>query len=192
MSPVRLRFYCPLLLALASSAGAQENPDLRAASASLPPALDQSAYKGLVGTVLDAIPMDPSGRLGLQRTNAVVSNTMLGRSLNILAGMSNPVLLVGGFVWGLWAASNIKPEKASMNFAADSGLSIGLDAAQVRPLAFHDPAVAPIAADEAYARAGPEPVRPDSIPAAGTNAASHSQSRVIRIWLPQRAPALAQ
>ena len=192
MSPVRLRFYCPLLLALASSAGAQENPDLRAASASQPPALDQAVYKGLVGTVLDAIPMDPSGRLDLQRTNAVVSNTMLGRSLYILAGMSNPVLMVGGFVWGLWAASNIKPEKTSMKFAADPGFAIGIAPAQQRAFAFHDPAVAPAAADEAYAHAAPEPVRPDSFPAAEPNAAAHSQSRVIRIWLPQRAPALAR
>jgi hypothetical protein len=92
----------------------------------LPPAVtraeDQSAprrtvadavYKGIVGKALDAVPMDPEKRVVLQRTNAVVSNTMTGRSLSVWAGLTNPLLLVGGLVWGLFAAHNIKADEAS-------------------------------------------------------------------------------
>jgi len=81
--------------------------------------LDDVVYKGIVGKALDVVPMDPEHRAALQRTNAVVSNTALGRTLTALAGLTNPVLMVGGFVWGVFAASNIKPASAPAIVALD-------------------------------------------------------------------------
>jgi hypothetical protein len=70
-------------------------------------------YKGLVGKALDAVPMDPNERTVLQRTSAVVSGTLTGRSLAVWAGLTNPIFLVAGLVWGLFSASNIKTAEAS-------------------------------------------------------------------------------
>jgi hypothetical protein len=75
---------------------------------SLPPAVTDVVYKGVVGKALDAVPMDADKRVVLQRTNAVVSNTLTGRSLSVWAGLSNPILLVAGVVWGIYAAVNIR------------------------------------------------------------------------------------
>lgn len=72
-----------------------------------PPAVGDVVYKGLVGKALDAVPMDPEGRVILQRTSAVVSNTLTGRSLSVLAGLANPLLLIAGLAWGIYSASNI-------------------------------------------------------------------------------------
>jgi hypothetical protein len=79
-----------------------------------PPALavPDAIYKGVVGKALDVVPMDPEKRLVLQRTNAVVSNTFTGRSLSVWAGLTNPILLIGGLVWGLFAASHINADRA--------------------------------------------------------------------------------
>src|SRR5512141_3018707 len=110
-----------LLVALASPAWAQDDPPLRTDTSAVSGGFDQIVYKGLVGNVLDAVPMDPLERLGLQRTNAVVSSTLLGRSLALLAGLSNPVLLLGGLAWGLWSAANINPIAAGMKLAAGHG-----------------------------------------------------------------------
>lgn len=71
--------------------------------------VEQVIYKGLIGNILDTVPMDPVNRVDLQRTNALVSNTFSARSLSVLLGLSNPILMIGGLVWGLWAASNIDP-----------------------------------------------------------------------------------
>ena len=76
------------------------------------PAVGDVIYKGVVGKALDALPMDPAQRIVLQRTNAVVSSTLTGRSLSVWAGLTNPILLVGGLVWGLFAASKIKANEA--------------------------------------------------------------------------------
>jgi hypothetical protein len=188
MSPRRLTL-CPLLLllALATSASAQDDPRSRAAPGVFPQGLDQTVYKGLVGNVLDAIPMDPSDRLDLQRTNAVVSNTLFGRSLAVLAGLSNPVLLLGGFVWGMWAASNIKRAEAGMKLAADSGQSGGGAATQERIVALLDRSSA---VDDAPANRVPEPILVSSISAEDSIVAAVSPRHVIKIWLPQRSPML--
>ena len=82
---------------------------VRAQDASeLPATVSDVVYKGVVGKVLDAVPMDPNERVTLQRTGAVVSSTLTGRSLTVWAGIANPVLLVAGVIWGLFSASNIK------------------------------------------------------------------------------------
>jgi hypothetical protein len=75
-----------------------------------PPAVADVVYKGLVGKALDAVPMDPEKRATLQRTSAVASSTLTGRSLSVWAGLANPLLLIAGLVWGLFSASNIKAE----------------------------------------------------------------------------------
>jgi hypothetical protein len=88
-------------LSLAFTAHAQVIPPI-------PPAVTDAVYKGVVGKALDVVPMDAEKRVVLQRTNAVVSNTITGRSLSVWAGLSNPVLLIAGVVWGIYSAINIK------------------------------------------------------------------------------------
>ncbi|MEK6591721.1 MAG: hypothetical protein AABZ67_01435 [Pseudomonadota bacterium] len=82
----------------------------RAQDAPPPPsALSDVVYKGVVGKVLDAVPMDPEERVVLQRSSAVVSGTLTGRSLSVLAGLSlsNPILLIAGMAWGVFSATKI-------------------------------------------------------------------------------------
>ena len=94
---------CAVLLLLPVAASAQEGlPRL--------PAVGDVVFKGVVGKALDAVPMDPNHRVALQRSNAVFSNTLTGRSLAVWAGLANPLLLIGGLAWGLFSASNIKAE----------------------------------------------------------------------------------
>ena len=79
----------------------------------LPAVVGDTVYKGVVGKALDAVPMDAERRVVLQRTNAVVSNALTARSLSVwVLGLANPIFLVGGVVWGLFAASNIKANEA--------------------------------------------------------------------------------
>jgi hypothetical protein len=97
-----------MLVLLTSAVRAQD------AGGSLP-AVPDMVYKGFVGKALDAVPMDPEKRVALQRTNAVVSNTLTGRSLAAWAGLSNPILLVAGVAWGIYSAMNIKAAPAYAN-----------------------------------------------------------------------------
>ena len=188
MSPRRLTAVpLSLLLALAASASAQDDPRSLATPGAYSQGLDQIVYKGVVGNVLDAIPMHPLDRLGLQRTNAVISNTLFGRSLTILAGLSNPVLLLGGFAWGMWAASNIEPAKAGIALAADPGQSGDGAATQERMVALLDRSSA---ADDAVAHSVPKPVLLSSITSGHAEPSAVSRPQVVRIWLPQRSPAL--
>lgn len=98
-----------LLLMLANFAWADEDPNSPDVPDGPTQPTAQVIYKGVIGNVLDTLPMDPAHRVDLQRANAVVSNTISGRSLATLIGMSNPILMIGGLVWGLWSASNIQP-----------------------------------------------------------------------------------
>lgn len=172
-----------LLLAFAIAASAKDDPDSRAVARVSSQGLDQVVYKGLVGNVLDAIPMDPVRRVDLQRTNAVVSSTLSARSLAVLAGLSNPVLLLGGFVWGVWAASNINPEEVGLKVTADAGSSGGGAATEQRLIAILD---RPSAANDAPANPSPELVSAGPISAGYSGAASPPRSHVIKVWLPQR------
>jgi hypothetical protein len=70
--------------------------------------VDQVIYKGVVGNLLEAVPLPAEQRVQLQRGNALVSSTMTGRSLAVLLGLASPVLMIGGLIWGIWAAANIK------------------------------------------------------------------------------------
>lgn len=190
MSPRRLTLFpLVLLLALATSASAQDDPNSWAVPGVSSQGLDQVVYKGLVGNALDAISMDPSGRLDLQRTNAVVSNTLFGRSLAILAGLSNPVLMLGGFVWGMWAALNIKPAEAGVKLTAGPGQSDGGAATEERLVALLDRRSA---VEGAPANTVPEPILVSSISAGDSDEAGLSRPRVIKIWLSHRSPMLPQ
>jgi len=71
------------------------------------PQLGDVMQKGLVGKALDVVPMDPDERVALQRTSAVVSGTLTGRSLAIWAGLAHPVLMAAGLIWGIYSALNI-------------------------------------------------------------------------------------
>lgn len=167
-----------LLLAYAGAAYAGNDPGPGAVVNAAAKEFDQIVYKGVVGNVLDGVPMDPSSRVSLQRANAVISNTLSGRSLAALAGLSNPVLLLGGFVWGMWAASSIKPEEHAIEtvFAPDrSGGAIEQN--RLTP-----PAVA--AAPAAHAPESAAALR--AIPAARTDEPSPVRPPVVKIWLSQR------
>jgi hypothetical protein len=190
MSPPRLSLCAlSLFLALASPASAQDDPGSRAVAGSVSQGFDQAVYKGLIGNVLDAIPMNPSERLDLQRTNAVVSNTLFGRSLTGVVGLGNPVFLLGGLIWGVWAASNIKPAEAGLKLIADPGRSGGAPAARERTVALLDSSSY---ANDAPASRAPAPILLSSISAADSNSAAVSRSHVVKIWLPQRSPVLSR
>ncbi len=94
-------------LLLAIPAWAQDTPT--------PPTVADVLYKGLVGKALDAVPMDSEKRVALQRTNAVVSSTLTGRSLSVWAGLTNPVLLIAGVAWGIFSATNIKTDDIQLD-----------------------------------------------------------------------------
>ena len=168
-----------LLLAFAAAASAKDNPDSGAVARNSSQSLDQAIYKGLVGNVLDAIPMDPEKRVDLQRTNAVVSNTLSGRSLAALAGLSNPILLIGGFVWGVWAASNIKPEATGVKLAVDVRGAEGSAATEQNLIALLHPSAA-TAGTPAEPSTAAKPGDPVPVVASGP------RSPVFKVWLPQR------
>ena len=172
-----------LLLASMSSASAQEDSAPRAAGAA-PQGFDQVVYKGLIGNVLDAIPMEPLDRLQLQRTNAVVSSTLLGRSLTVLTSLSNPVLLLGGLVWGMWSASNIKPEETALTPTADSRRSGSGTSAQ--------PAVALLDRSSATEDIAINAVEPVLVSAVSTDVgpATLPNPHVLKIWTTQRSSVL--
>ena len=184
MSSPRSTFFAGfLLLALAASASAEDVPDSRAIPNASPQALDQIIYKGFVGNVLDAVPMDPLKRVNLQRTNAVISNTLSARSLAVLVGLSNPALLVGGLLWGMWAASNINPEAADMKVPAIPVNSGGRLETQVGFAVLSDSL--PVGTDPP-ARPAPEPGSVAMNSVGNSGATALPRPPVIRIWLPQR------
>jgi hypothetical protein len=102
-----------LMVTIAAAPGHAQDVDApakRASSASV----DQFLYKGVIGSVLEAVPLEAEDRVQLQRGNAVVSNTLTGRSLALLLGLATPLMMVSGFVWGLWSAANIKSSAADL------------------------------------------------------------------------------
>ncbi|MBE0626249.1 MAG: hypothetical protein IH606_15685 [Burkholderiales bacterium] len=186
MKPAHLILTPLCLLAFAGAAPAQDPSASAADPSAVPQGFDQVLYKGLVGSVLDAVPMSSSDRLGLQRTNAVVSNTLFGRSLAVLAGFSNPVLLLGGFAWGMWAAANIHPAEAGAALAAHPAQADADAGTRERVLALplqHLSSAAPAAA----ADAAPQPVLEDTNLARVSATPGRAHPRVIKVWLAQRA-----
>jgi len=97
-------------LLFAFAAHAEETPV--APPAAIPAPSDQFLYKGLVGNALELLPLDDDVRVQLQRANAVVSGPMSARSLAVLLGVANPLLMIPGFIWGIWSAAHIEERKA--------------------------------------------------------------------------------
>ncbi len=97
-----------LVATLASPLPAAPEPGDGPVATGAPQSVDQTLYKGVVGNLLETVPLDPVTRVDLQRTNAVVSSPLTARSLGLLLGIANPVFLIGGLVWGIWAATQIK------------------------------------------------------------------------------------
>jgi LysM repeat protein len=75
--------------------------------------------KGVVGKVLDAMPLEPSTRTALQRASTIVSSTTAARSLGALAGLGGPLLTVAGLIWGIFSARQIDPAPAGDAKPAD-------------------------------------------------------------------------
>ena len=100
-----------LLAAAAIARGEDQSPT--PAQNTLPTLSEQTIYKGVVGNLLEEVPIDPEERVQLQRGSAVLSNTFSGRSLAVLLGIASPPLMIGGLLWGLWSASQIGASPAS-------------------------------------------------------------------------------
>jgi hypothetical protein len=93
---------------------------------------EQALYKGVVGNLLEAVPMDAGQRVGLQRANAIVGTPFSVRSAALLLGIANPVVMIGGLIWGIWAASQIENPKT---------------ADKVQPVLHRDDLIAAVAGD---------------------------------------------
>lgn len=117
-----------MTLAFSGGAAAQqiqecnETTDVETAADGVPAAMgmtsartDQVIYKGVVGNLLESVPLDPVRRVELQRTNAVISNPLTGRSLAVILGVASPLLMIGGLLWGIWAATQIETAVADVN-----------------------------------------------------------------------------
>jgi hypothetical protein len=180
LSPRQIVLPLMVLLASAGPASAQDASGSRLDTSAFPAGFDQAIYKGLVGNVLDAVPMDRLKRLDLQRTNAIVGNTLLGRSLTVLAGLSNPLLLLGGFAWGVWAASNIKaaaiihPANTLEADGGATGRSVTL--APAGPL---------LRVEGESGETVTEGITHGPISAEDAGALALSRPRVVKIWLSQ-------
>lgn len=97
-----------LVFTFAVSARAEELP------ATAAPAVPDAIYKGVVGNALELLPLEDEVKVHLQRTNAVVSGPLAARSLAALVGLTNPVLMIPGLVWGIWSALHINERKADV------------------------------------------------------------------------------
>jgi hypothetical protein len=108
-TPTRAALSLTLLFTAVHASFALEapNPPPRPAESSAQ-RFDQVLYKGVVGNLLEAVPMESEQRTTLQRTNAVVSGALSGKSLAAMAKLAHPGFLIGGLVWGIWAAANIE------------------------------------------------------------------------------------
>ena len=89
-------------------------------------ALPDILYKGVVGKVLDALPLEPATRTTLQKANTVVSGTLTVRSLGALAGLGGPLLTVAGLIWGIFSSRQI--DSASAGVAKATGETKAADA----------------------------------------------------------------
>ena len=85
-------------------ASGEETPEPAAASVSQ---TAQVIYKGVVGNLLEAAPLETEQRVQLQRMNAVLSNPLSARTLAVVLGIANPPLMIAGLIWGIWSASQI-------------------------------------------------------------------------------------
>jgi len=142
-----------VLMSIAGSPAQELEPVPAPAPAATSQSFDQMIYKGVAGNFLDTVPIDPEARINLQRANAVISNPLSWRSVGLLLGVSNPVFLVGGLIWGIWSAANIQPQLPDTSWLnSPHGERIGFcsrpthDACRLRLDYEHDPVeTAPLA-----------------------------------------------
>lgn len=180
MSTLRSIFLAAFaLLVLPVCASAQEIPRAPAAPAASSQETDQVIYKGLFGSVLDNVPMDPVERVKLQRTTTLVSNTISGRSLGALAGVGGPVLMIVGLMWGAWSASNINPavtdtQHTPMKSDAEAATRVAL-----ATVSDHAPA------GKSF-NAVPDSTISSAVMTAALAAPEALRPPVIKVWLPQR------
>lgn len=113
-----------LLSAAAAARGEDHNRPPSPPPTTLPALNEQVIYKGVVGNLLEEVPIEPEQRVQLQRGNAVLSNTFSGRSLAVFLGIASPPLMIAGLLWGLWAASQISAQPASAAAAPSSKLDV--------------------------------------------------------------------
>jgi hypothetical protein len=120
-----------LVVLCAAVAYGQENSTEQAIVA--PSSTAQVIYKGLVGNLLDSVPLDSDNRLQLQRLNALVSSPLGARSLALALGIASPPLLIVGVIWGLWSASNIEaqPRAERAASAPQLGARVAFDGQQI-------------------------------------------------------------
>lgn len=98
-----------LLLLLGTAYASAESPHDTSSSSQPQTSDSQTIYKGVVGNLLDSVPLTPEDRLQLQRANAVLGSPLTARTVAVALGIASPPLMVVGLIWGLWSASQIKP-----------------------------------------------------------------------------------
>lgn len=116
-----------ILLSAAVVARGEDEDPIQALKNRLPVS-EQALYKGVVGNLLEEVPIEPEKRVQLQRGNAVLGNAMSGRSVATLIGMAAPPLMIVGLLWGLWAAMHIGTDPASIAQRKDNQSTDGLAA----------------------------------------------------------------
>ena len=114
-----LAFGTPAALAQQSAEGPSDGAERSSETQAPAQRADQILYKGIVGNLLEAVPMDAEQRVGLQRGNALVSAPFSARSLALLLGITNPAVMIGGLIWGIWAASRIEAAPANPKAVAE-------------------------------------------------------------------------
>jgi hypothetical protein len=90
--------------AAASAQSGADQPPPRGEGAT---AAAQTLYKGVVGTLLEAAPLESEDRRRLQQLSSVLSSPFSARSLALALGIASPPLMVLGLIWGLWSANQI-------------------------------------------------------------------------------------
>ena len=102
-------------IALASNNEHIRDIDLQSPNASNSTTSNNSSFivsdllrKGVVGQILDGLPIESSTRSSLQQANAVVSNSFTGRALGTLLGVGGVIPGIAGLLWGLFSAKQIE------------------------------------------------------------------------------------
>jgi hypothetical protein len=126
-----------VMLAVAGAASAQSGvPNPTPVQA---PQGAQAIYKGVVGNLLEAVPLEAEDRVQLQRASVLISSPISARSLALALGVASGPLMVAGIVWGLWSATRIAPAQV----AADRPRTPGAPPAGGAAAAGHQPVLWP-------------------------------------------------
>ena len=88
-------------------ASAQSRTDEATPEAASSSSAAQVLYKGLVGNLLEAVPLETRERVQAQRLSSMVTSPLSARSLAMALGIASPPLMVIGLIWGLWSANQI-------------------------------------------------------------------------------------